>query len=66
MSKYKIKSGKGELVLRKSQNLVGLKTTSKRDIEKADYVNKKYLPNLGGFKVVSLDRKDTPIDDNGR
>ena len=63
MSKYKIKSGKGELVLRKSQNLVGLKTTSKRDIEKADYVNKKYLPNLGGFKVVSLDRKDTPIDD---
>ena len=63
MSKYKIKSGKGELVLRKSQSLVGLKTNSKRDIEKADYVKKKHLPSLGGFKVVSLDKKGTPIDE---
>lgn len=63
MSKYKIKSGKGELVLRKSQSLVGLKTSSKRNIEKADYVKKTLLPNLGGFKVVSLDKNNETIDD---
>lgn len=63
MSKYKVKSGKGELVLKKSKSLVGLKTTSKRDIEKTDYVKKKLLPHLGGFKVVSLDKKDASLDD---
>lgn len=63
MSKYKIKSGKGELVLRKSQSLVGLKTSSKRSIEKADYVKKTLLPSLGGFKVVSLDKNNETIDD---
>ena len=63
MSKYKIKCGKGELILKKSKSLVGLKTSSKRDIEKADFVKKKHLPNLGGFKVVSLDKKDASLDD---
>ncbi len=63
MSKYKIKSGKGELVLKKSKSLVGLKTTSKKNIEKADYVKKSHLPNLGGFKVVSLNKKDASLDD---
>ncbi|MEO1257414.1 MAG: S8 family serine peptidase [Bacteroidota bacterium] len=63
MSKYKIKSGKGELILKKSKSLVGLKTSSKRDIEKADFVKKKHLPSLGGFKVVSIDKKDASLDD---
>ncbi len=63
MSKYKIKSGKGELTLTKSKSLVGLKTSSKRDVEKADYVKKSHLPNLGGFKVVSLNKEDASLDD---
>ena len=62
MSKYKIKSGKGELILKKSKSLVGLRTSSKRDIEKAPYVKKKFLPHLGGFSVVSLNKKDSSLD----
>ena len=57
MSKYKIKSGKGELVLKKSKSLVGLKTSKKRSADRANYVKEYHLPNLGGFKVVSLNKK---------
>ena len=63
MSKYKIKSGKGELILRKSKSLVGLKTVKTRSAEKPDFIKKAHLPNLGGFKVVSLDKKDASLDD---
>ena len=63
MSKYKIKSGKGELVLKKSKSLVGLKAKGKKNLEKADFVKEKVLPSLGGFKVVSLDRRDATLDD---
>ena len=40
-----------------------MKTSKKKDIEEAEYVKKKHLPNLGGFKVVSLDKKDASLDD---
>lgn len=63
MSKYKIKSGKGELILKKSKSLVGLKTNTDKDIEQANYVKKKHIPSLGGFKVVSLDRGNVSLDD---
>ncbi len=63
MSKYKIKSGKGELVLKKSESLVGLKTNKPLDLEKKDYVNEQKLPNLGGFKVVTLNKGGETMDD---
>jgi subtilisin family serine protease len=62
MSKYKIKSGKGELVLKKSENLVGLKTGKPIDLEKKDYVNEQKLPSLGGFKVVTLNKDGESVD----
>ncbi len=63
MKKYIIKSGKGELVLTKSKSLVGLKTTGKRDVEKAAFVKKKHLPHLGGFNIVSLNKKNVSLED---
>ena len=65
MSKYKIKSGKGDLVLKKSSTLVGLKTakSTKRDAAPPDYVRGEHLPNLGGFRVVALKKGDRPLDE---
>lgn len=63
MSKIKIKSGKGELVLKKSTSLVGLKAKEDVNLSETDYVKKELLPNLGGFKVVTLDKKGITVDE---
>ena len=63
MSDYKIKSGKGTLVLQKSTSLVGLKGKKKADISKAAFVRQELLPSLGGFKVVSLHKDGATLDD---
>ncbi len=63
MSEYKIKSGKGVLVLKKSTSLVGLKGKKKADISKAEFVRQELLPSLGGFKVVSLQKNSATLDD---
>jgi subtilisin family serine protease len=63
MSKYKIKSGKGELVLQKSTKLVGLKAKKSVDLKDADFVKEQHLPSLGGFKVVSLEEQGKGLDD---
>ena len=63
MGKLTIKSGKGKLQLRKSRSLVGIKpATPKKDIQGADFVKEQVLPNLGGFKVVKLDRGRGSVD----
>ena len=62
MSKLTIKSGKGELSLKKSQSLVGLKTSSEKPAEKKDYVESEVHQNLGGFQVVSLKKEGEDID----
>ncbi len=63
MGKLKVKSGKGELTLRKSQNLVGLKSKKVSDLTQTKYVNKEHFKNLGGFSVVSLEQKNSSVDD---
>lgn len=63
MPKIKIKSGKGEISLSKSTNLVGLKTKKPKDISNAKYIEKEYLQNLGGFKVVTLQQKNSSLDE---
>ncbi|MBI5917667.1 MAG: S8 family serine peptidase [Bacteroidetes bacterium] len=63
MSSYKIKSGKGELVLQKSASLVGLKGKKKADLGKADFVRQELLPSLGGFQVVSLKNDGATVDE---
>ncbi len=63
MSELKVKSGKGELLLRKSKNLVGLKSAGTKDFKEADFVKKEVYKNLGGFNVVNLDKKGRSIDD---
>lgn len=63
MSKYKIKSGKGELVLKKSTNLAGLKTKDDVHLAETDYVQQEILPNLGGFKIVALEKEGASLDE---
>lgn len=60
MSKLTIKNGKGELTLKKSHTLVGLKT--KTDEEQA-FVDKHIFKNLGGFEVVTLNQSGGSLDD---
>lgn len=63
MSNYKIKSGKGVIVLKKSASLVGLKGKKTADLDNADYVRQELLPSLGGFKVVSLKKDGASVDE---
>lgn len=74
MSKLTIKSGKGELNLRKSKALVGLKTNAtvqERGLDEPaqpDYIKEEVIKNLGGFNVVSLhtaegESIDTKLDE---
>ncbi|MCB0550668.1 MAG: S8 family serine peptidase [Phaeodactylibacter sp.] len=62
MSKLTIKSGKGELSLKKSKTLVGLKTASEKPAGEEDYVQSEVHKSLGGFQVVSLKNDDEDID----
>ena len=62
MSKLKVRSGKGELTLKKSKALVGLRTTEDKPSEEQPFVKKEIHQNLGGFKIVSLDAQGADID----
>lgn len=60
MSKLTIKNGNGELTLKKSKSLVGLKTKEDKDQE---FVDKHIFKNLAGFEVVTLNQGDKNLDD---
>lgn len=65
MSKLTIKSGKNELVLRKSQSLVGLKTTptTERSATQPDYIETEVVKNMGGFNIVTLKCEGDTVDE---
>ncbi len=54
MDKLKVRSGKGELTLRKSQKLVGLKKAATRSLEEPAFIDDEVMKNLGGFNIVTL------------
>jgi len=59
----KVKNGQNELFLRKSSNLVGLRTNEElENVEEAQYVEEQLHQNLGGFNVVKLDKGEKDID----
>ncbi|MEM8527103.1 MAG: S8 family serine peptidase [Bacteroidota bacterium] len=59
----KVKNGKNELFLRKSSNLVGLRTNQElENVEEAQYVEEQLHQNLGGFNVVKLEKGEKDID----
>ena len=62
MKKLIVKSGKSELVLKKSRTLVGIKTKSKEVNPKEVGIKAEVLSHLGGFKVVTLDRGRGSVD----
>ncbi len=61
MSKITIKSGKGEITLKKSSRYVGLK--SEKPVTERDAVKKEVLPCLGGFHIVTLNKDGKTIDE---
>ena len=63
MGKLKIKSGKGELTLSKSDHLVGLKPKKKKSLANAKFVEEERFQNLGGFNVVSLALGTSNVDE---
>ncbi|MDX1939554.1 MAG: S8 family serine peptidase [Saprospiraceae bacterium] len=65
MSKLTVKSGKNELTLRKSQQLVGIKTapTQERSLEQPDFIEQEVMKNLGGFNIVTLKQDGISVDE---
>ncbi len=61
MSKITIKSGKGEITLKKSSRYVGLKC--EKPVTDRDTVKKEVLSNLGGFNIVTLNKDGKTIDE---
>ncbi len=61
MSKITIKSGKGEITLKKSSRYVGLK--SGKPVTEKDAVKKEILRSLGGFNIVTLNKDGKTIDE---
>ncbi len=61
MSKITIKSGKGEITLKKSSRYVGLK--SEKPVTEKEAVKKEVLPSLGGFNIVTLNKDGKTIDE---
>ncbi len=61
MSKITIKSGKGEITLKKSSRYVGLKC--EKPVTETDAVKKEVLSNLGGFNIVTLNKNGKTIDE---
>ncbi len=63
MEKITLQTGKGQLQLKKSRKLVGLKTTNpEKTVESLPDVAEKWLPRLGGFSVVSLNVDEQETD----
>lgn len=62
MEKIRVNSGKGKVTLVKSRRLVGLKTKDLKDLSEKDFVEEPIHSNLGGFRVVALDRQDRDLD----
>ncbi len=61
MSKIKVRSGKGEVTLKKSGRYVGLK--SDKPVADEKFVKKEVYKSLGGFNIVTLDKGRTSLDD---
>ena len=63
MSKITIKSGKGEITLRKSGRYVGLKSEKQKNLAQSKDIKKEFLKNLGGFNIVRLDKQGKTLDE---
>lgn len=63
MGKIAIQSARGELILRKSKRLAGLRRASSRSLENPDYIKQEIHPNIGGFQVVSLQIDGASLDE---
>lgn len=62
MSKITVRSGKGEITVKKSAQFVGLKTKDQDDIKEKSFVKDEVIPSLGGFKVVTLEQEGETVD----
>lgn len=63
MSKLVVKSGKGELILKKSQSLVGLKRSASAEELDLPEDSPEVIKSLGGFQVFRLPATGEDIDE---
>lgn len=62
MSKITVRSGKGEIIVKKSAQLVGVKTKEKEEITDKSFVKEEIIPSLGGFNIVTLEQDGETVD----
>ncbi|MCB0633518.1 MAG: S8 family serine peptidase [Saprospiraceae bacterium] len=62
MSKITVRSGKGEITVKKSAQFVGVKTKDDEDIKNKSFVKDEVIPSLGGFQVVTLEQEGETVD----
>lgn len=58
-----IKSEQGEIRLRKSKRLAGLRLTTSRSLEAPDYIRQEIYPQIAGFTLVELDTSEKALDE---
>lgn len=63
MSKITVRSGKGEIVVKKSAQLVGVKTTENEEVRNKSFVKREVIPSLGGFNIVTLEQENKTVDE---
>ncbi|PHN07971.1 S8 family serine peptidase [Flavilitoribacter nigricans] len=64
MSKITVRSGKGEIIVKKSAQLVGVKTTeNETDVKDKSFVKEEVIPSLGGFNIVTLEHENKSVDE---
>ncbi|MEM1219099.1 MAG: S8 family serine peptidase [Bacteroidota bacterium] len=62
MAKLTVQSGKGKIRLKKSKELVGLKTKNQSELQEKPFIQEKHLERLGGFNIVRLNKSGRSLD----
>ena len=63
MSQIKVRSGKGQITLKKSGRYVGVKTAKSRGLRQPKFIKKKVYDNLGGFRIITIEKDGNSLDD---
>ena len=58
-----IKSEQGEIRLRKSKRLAGLRLTPSRSLEASPYIRQEVYPQIAGFTLVELDTSEVALEE---
>ena len=63
MSKLVVQSGKKQVKLSKSKELVGLRSKVEKELQEESFVKESVFKNIGGFEIVQLEKSDAELDE---